>query len=293
MMTLSKIILIITAIVFYSCNQKKSDLTGYILSNIKDTYKLPAELNEISGISYVNNNEIACIQDEEGTIYIYDVNKKIISKEISFEMPGDYEGIAAINDNRFFILRNDGALIEFNQITNDSNAVHIKFLNTNASDNEGLCYDEINNKLLISTKSKIGKEKSDKNLRLIYEYDIDSQTLSETPIVINTIGLTSFAKENSINLPIRKKGKKPVPKLKFRPSAIAIHPISRNIYIISAIDNILLVIDDKGNYVDIEMLDSKVFSKPEGISFFDNGDMFIANENTGNHPTILRINHIQ
>ena len=56
----------------------------YNLSSPTKTYTLPATLNEISGITILNNNEIACVQDELGIIYIYDLKEgKIIISDIA------------------------------------------------------------------------------------------------------------------------------------------------------------------------------------------------------------------
>ena len=37
--------------------------------NLVNTWELPELLNEVSGIAWVNDSTIACIQDEEGAIY--------------------------------------------------------------------------------------------------------------------------------------------------------------------------------------------------------------------------------
>lgn len=40
-----------------------------------------------------------------------------------------------------------------------------------------------------------------------------------------------------------------------------------------------------------ELLNPLVFNKPEGITFFENGDMMISNEGQHKKPTLLRFNY--
>lgn len=64
----------------------------------------------------------------------------------------------------------------------------------------------------------------------------------------------------------------------FSPSAIAVHPKSKHIYIVSAVSKLLLVIDESNNIQHFAFLKSKLFTQPEGICFAQNGDMLISNE---------------
>jgi uncharacterized protein YjiK len=63
----------------------------------------------------------------------------------------------------------------------------------------------------------------------------------------------------------------------FNPSAIAVHPITHEIYILSASDRLLAVYDNK-SLKTVYPLPAELYYKPEGIAFFENGDMLISNE---------------
>ncbi|MBP9790115.1 MAG: hypothetical protein KBD57_06215, partial [Bacteroidia bacterium] len=54
---------------------------------------LPVELKEISGLTDVNDSQFACVQDEHGILYLYNMPSSSISKRINFGPPGDYEGL--------------------------------------------------------------------------------------------------------------------------------------------------------------------------------------------------------
>ncbi|MCE3280799.1 MAG: hypothetical protein K0S44_2990 [Bacteroidetes bacterium] len=60
----------------------------------KKEWIMPKELNEISGISFVDEDLLACVQDEKGTIYLFDLERNLITKRIKFSGKGDYEAIA-------------------------------------------------------------------------------------------------------------------------------------------------------------------------------------------------------
>ena len=71
-------------VLFYgysSINEEETILFEYNLSKPTKSFVLPTALNEISGITTLSQNEIACVQDEIGTIFIYDLTKEAIIKE--------------------------------------------------------------------------------------------------------------------------------------------------------------------------------------------------------------------
>ncbi|MBK7389832.1 MAG: SdiA-regulated domain-containing protein [Bacteroidetes bacterium] len=70
----------------------------------------------------------------------------------------------------------------------------------------------------------------------------------------------------------------------FRPSSLAVHPVTDEIYIISAADFMLVVMDRKGSVLHMKQLDRKLFPKAEGITFLNDGTMIITSEAAGNFP---------
>ncbi len=63
---------------------QRSHRFAYDLTSPDADYELPDILREISGISWYGNNKIACIQDEQAVIYIFDEKKGEISDSYSF-----------------------------------------------------------------------------------------------------------------------------------------------------------------------------------------------------------------
>jgi len=64
----------------------------------------------------------------------------------------------------------------------------------------------------------------------------------------------------------------------FKPSAAAIHPFEKRLYMLSAVNRLLVITDLDGKVQEAYNLKHTLFRQPEGISFAVNGDMYISNE---------------
>ena len=283
---------IVLAIIISACT---SNYQEYKLASPDKKYTLPAILNEISGITPLNENEIACVQDESGIIYIYDMRTSAITKEYKTGLIGDYEGIALVG-NTIYMLRSDGVLIEYPDFRSPNMKIKEYFLNLPSANNEGLCYDMKNYRLLIAAKIKPGKDKENKDIRYIYSFDLKTKVPSNVPILkLNIEDIEKKAKQ--LNYPIphktnKKTGEK-INMFNFRPSEIAVHPVNGNLYILSANEKLLLMIDTAGEIENLIRLDPVLFNKAEGLAFFTNGDMLISNEAQKGKPTLLTFKYNQ
>ena len=278
--------------IFIGMSSNADKVSNYKLQAPSKTYKLPKILHEISGLTDISVDEIACVQDEEGIIFIYNLTTGEITDRIKFGEDGDYEGITHIDED-IYILRSDGAIIEIKDYKSSSKSAKIIETGITAKDNEGLCYDHNTNQLLIGCKSKVGKGKEFKNLRAIYAFDLTKKKLSKSPFLEITLSdVIDFADKNKIKLPTKTKDKKTKSALKLGISALAVHPQTGDFYILSAVDHMILICDNKGKIKTIEMLDKKLFPQAEGITFMPNGDMLISNEGVNKEPTIFCFNKV-
>jgi uncharacterized protein YjiK len=73
---------------------------------------------------------------------------------------------------------------------------------------------------------------------------------------------------------------------KFAPSGIAVHPDSKEYYILSSQGKTLVVVDDQNKIKHIEFLKSQ-HAQPEGICFDDQAKLYISNEARGLSPKIF------
>lgn len=264
----------------------------YDLRSPNSRNSLPSVLNEISGQTIIDSSLLACIQDENGIVFFYDTEKNKIVKQTRFAPDGDYEGICKVG-NDLYILRSDGMLFHLANYASDQMVVTSNATEVPADNNEGLCYDALNNRLLIGCKSKVGKEQEWNDVRVVYGYDLATKKRSDDPVyVFDVAEITAFAEQHDIRLPHSEKKKGNEPIFKFKTSELAIHPLTNELYVLSATDHALLVFDQSGALQHLEMLDQRMFNKAEGISFYPNGDMLITNEAQEHKPTLLRFNFI-
>lgn len=64
----------------------------------------------------------------------------------------------------------------------------------------------------------------------------------------------------------------------FKPSAAAIHPIEKRLYIVASVNGLLVITDLQGHVQEAYNLKHRLFLQPEGLAFAPNGDMYISNE---------------
>lgn len=267
---------------------------GYDFSKpvLKDV--LPESLHEISGLAIIDSTTIACIQDENGILFFYDIKLHKIKREFTFGLDGDYEGITLV-DKVLYILRSDGVLFEIKDYATKKPSIKTYATQIPALNNEGLCYDVANNRLLIGAKGRINKDPQFRDQRIIYAFDLKTKSLNSKPLFnlnINDINLSS--KLSGANLPKKKdkKGNVYETGFKFNTSEIAIHPITKQLYVLSATDHCLFIFNMNGTLENTKQLDPILFNKSEGLSFFLNGDLIISNEGQAHEPTLLRFNYI-
>ena len=291
------VLLILTTSLF-SCGMafiNNEAVTGYDLSKPDKSVVLPDILYEVSGLTHIDATTFACIQDEKGILFFYDTEKNAIKRQCTFYTDGDYEDIARVGDT-MFVLQSDGTLFEIKPFTSDNFRLNTYNTGIPANDNEGLCYDRDNNRLLIACKGKIGKGSEYHDKRAIYGFDLQTKQLTDEPVFdFDLEKIKAFAIKKHLNLPTktRKNKGKPItePLIKFRTSAIGIHPLTKQLFILSATDHLLFITDRNGNMEHIEQLNPAIFNKAEGITFYENGDMLISNEGQNKKPTVLRFNY--
>lgn len=239
-------------------------------------WELPKQLLEISGLSYMDGTRFACVQDELGTIFIFNTSTSSIEKQISFGANGDYEGLAVVGET-IWVVRADGKLFEVNNI-NAADPV-VKEYSTHLTitqDPEGLCYDKKNDRLLIAIK---GSEFDTDDYKGIYAFDLASKKMNEQPVF----------KIDLLNKAFETNGSKKKKKGSFNPSGIAIHSLNGDIYIVDGRNSKLLITDGAGVFKKIYQLNTSEFPQPEGIVFNPAGDLFIANEGTKQPGNILQV----
>lgn len=261
----SRLFYILIIILTISC--KDNQVYKYHFSRPIKTTRLDKKLNEISGLNWLSDTSLACVQDERAEVYFINPNNGKIIETIDFNKKGDFEGIVAYN-NRLYLLRSDGNLFVS---TKKGKLKEYKFKKDGVFDFEGMCLDEKNNRLLLACKSHGNKHKRDN--QFVYEFSLKDKSFDKDPV-----------------FKLEKEGKIPV---NFKASGIAIHPMSAEIYIISSFSKTILILLPDGTLKESIQLNESIYHQPEGITFSKEGGLFISNEKNKKHPTLIQINYIK
>ena len=235
----------------------------YQLNAPTENYKLPKELKEVSGLSYYKDDKLLCVQDEDAVAYVFDTQKKEVTENFGFGGYGDFEGIEYVN-GEIYALESNGNLFRFEPSSNQIGLTKTDL--PKKTEVEGLGYDPKTKRLLIAVKK--GKGSSDK---AVYSFDLLNKAVF---------------KDMSLN-DEQLKGAGIDPET-YEPSAIAVHPITGEWYILTSVGKRLLITSRKAKIIYSEPLDPEQFIQPEGICFAPNGDLFIASEGQKKKGYILK-----
>lgn len=263
-------------LLFSACTEKKetvsySSLPGYDLTNPVMIH-LKSELDEISGIVYYpKDTSIFAVNDEDGILYKIYIRKQVQVKKWKFSDEGDYEDIV-LHDSTFYALRSNGSIKSFTFFSKDSLKSEEIVIPVKGNNNfETLYYDPRWRGIISVCKDC---ESDDRKITSAYTFDPVNRTCSDIPVF--TINADDISNELGID------------NLKLQPSAAAVHPLTKDVYIISSENKALVIANHYGKVKDVYELDPRLFKQPEGITFTPAGDLMISNESSGvGAPNIL------
>jgi len=242
---------------------------------IVNTWELPSELNEVSGIVFNENEEMVCVQDEDGILFIYDLKAQKIKATHKFSYAGDYEALTFLN-NTYWIAESSGRLIAVDELpTNDQKLEGSQLEFEYRNNIEGIAATSAG-KLWITVKEKNLDNSS--GYKGVYEYDPQTKELRREPVLKIRYDDPKFERLKTHN-----------PRKLLRPSDLAIHPVSGHLYILDAEFQKVVITNSLGEVLSIHLLDPAEFEQPEGIAFSKNGRIFIANERVGQPANIREI----
>lgn len=251
---------------FTGCTENKekvlySSLPGYDLTNPVMIH-LKTNLDEISGVVYYpKDTSIFAVDDEEGILYKIFVRKQVQIKKWKFSGEGDYEDLV-LSDSTFFALQSNGNLKSFKFSSKDSFSSEDCTVPLQGNNEfETAYYDSAQKKIVL-----ICKDCEDDGRKIIsaYAFDPYDHTFSDKPFY--RINAEDIGDELGTD------------KIKFRASAAAIHPVTKDLYIISSVNKALVIADQSGKVKAAYELDPRLFKQPEGITFTPAGDLLISNE---------------
>ena len=273
-----------------SCNEKtetKKDKdeksvslqpTAYDLSHPVGKWSLSDSLAEISGIILLKNNNMLAIEDIHPILYEihFGDSAGVITKKTEFrkidEEKFDFEDIAMIGDT-VYALWSHGAVFKIINQKKGVTSQRAKTWLRKDNNTEGLAYDPVTGNLLIACKEDAGVDNAKKSTRAVFVFDIKSDSLKTEPfMLINKKDFESVVGE----------------KVDFFPSAIGIHPVTHDIFIISTKDTKAIAqFSREGKLKAFDYFDKSILPQPEGICFDAKGDMYVSTEARHGKPAYI------
>jgi uncharacterized protein YjiK len=264
-----------TTIFFSRCNAKVkkenfSNTENYNFANPK-IINLPQALDEISGISYyAKDTSVFAIIDEDGLLFKIPLKNPDNVKEWRFDKQRDFEDVV-LKDSIFYVLISNGDMdiLKFNNDKIDVEKIEFPNASKKVNEFESLYFNTDSGKMIILCKQC---EEDKKNI------------LSSFYLMDSTKQFGNFSTIEMAAL-FQKIGSK---KEKIKPSAAAINPLTKDLYVLCSVNKLIFIQSAAGQLKDVITLNPKLYKQPEGMAFTPDGDLIISNEvNAEGYATLL------
>lgn len=238
---------------------------GYDMSK-PDRRELSKVLNEISGLSYnPDDSTFLAISDGKQNIFAIDLKKKnhkLSDYSKKFFEQKDFEDLVKL-DSLVYVLVSDGTILEVPlKVNNSGSTTAYPFWLEGKNDFETLYYDSAANGLIIICKTC--EHEKGEDIRTAYRFDLAGKRFDTTEyFTIDAKHIKAMLKDDAAD---------------FKPSAAAINPIDKRLYILASAGQLMVITDTKGNVMEAYRLHPDQHVQAEGIAFTPKGTMVISNE---------------
>jgi len=240
-------------------NKNNKESSFYHLNQPDQVINLPKEISQISGIAYSKDNSVYAIDDDHGTLYQIPLTTNPDVKTWHFGKPNDYEDIV-LAGNTFYVLASKGAIVSFPAAFPIKEVQNAELPLKGNNEFEILYHDPERGQLVMVCKDC----KEDKHETTAFGFNLANHTFEKKPAYV----LQRKDIEKVLGDKIAR----------FKPSAATIHPLTGELYIVSSINKLIVVLNKSHQVVAVYPLNDKLFKQPEGIAFTPSGDMIISNE---------------
>jgi uncharacterized protein YjiK len=266
-------IFLCACVAFTSCKDRSySSPEGYDIKK-PDSRELGKSVNEISGLTFnTDDSSLLAISDSKRKIFQIDIKKeKLKDYAEKIYTQSDFEDLVKI-DTTIYVLISDGTIISMPlQVADSSQTVVYPSPFEGKNDFETLYYDPEANGLI--TICKDCEAEKGKQRRNAYRFDLTNKTFDTSVYFsVSTKDVKAAVKNDDAE---------------FRPSAAAVHPIEKRLYILGSAGQLLAITDLKGKVIEVYNLNPDLYPQAEGIAFSPTGTMYISNEGKFGSPTLL------
>jgi uncharacterized protein YjiK len=251
-----------------SCESQQQPYTsppGYNLNSPK-RFNMPNALREISGIAFNqgSGDTVYAEQDEEGKVFRFKLGDANI-QVTRFGKKGDFEDISVFR-NYIIMLRSDGVLFTFplsEMQKKETDMVKIFENLLPDGEYEGLASDDLGNRLYVLCKHCRDEKANKWGGGIILQIDAAGvlTPAGNFELDIKEIDAISHAR-----------------KIYFHPSALAQNPLTKEWFILSSVNKMLVVADQNWKVKSVYPLNPSLFVQPEGIAFDRQQNLYISNE---------------
>ena len=236
---------------------------GYDMKNPVER-ELGKVLTEISGLNYnSDSNSLLAISDNERNIFEINLkNEKLKDYAVKFYEKADFEDLVKVDDT-VYVMISDGTLIAVAEDATDSSGIKVyPFWSKDKNDFESLYYDpQAKGLIMLCKECEADKEK---DVRTAYRFNLPGSNFDSTAFyTISRDSVKEMMKNDDAD---------------FKPSAAAIHPIEKRLYILASAGQLLVITDLKGTVQEAYNLNPDTHPQAEGIAFAPSGTMYISNE---------------
>ena len=267
-------------------NFQKED--GYFdLANPSTVSSFPMGVASFSDVTMLDSTHMIGIEPVNGNVMMIDLLNNSIASQLSLGSEFKFVDVSKMDST--LILFDSNSKVHFLLPPYDSTS----FVSTNETkenfSTSGICFHESTKRLFLL--SEVQEKEEGQFSSFLYAFNLNKRQLREEPLFeINSFAIETFAINNNLRLPRNKVtyDGDTVEGLNFTPSALAIHPKTNEIYVLSSDDRTLVVYNQFGDVVNFTVLDAMIFSKPTGMTFQENGDLLITVSDLM-RPSIVRL----
>jgi uncharacterized protein YjiK len=246
----------------------------YDLSKPAQVWNLPISLKEVSGNAWVDENHLLMIEDLDPELLLVRLEKEgVVEKTIPFVQASDKKfdvEDVALAGTTAYALWSHGVIYQISNWNNKPTVRRWETGLTKKNNTEGLCLDPVSHGLFIACKDKSGVEDEKKSTRAVYKFALPSGKLLDKPFLL--LHKKDFKKNQKMAF-------------NFYPSAIAVHPQTHDLYMLSSRETKAMAIYSyDGKLKAFEYIDKELMPQPEGLCFSPLGDLYISTEGKHGKP---------
>lgn len=224
--------------------------------------KLPSGLSEISGLAYYpKDTSVFAIVDEAGELFKIFLTHRDKILKWNYDKKHDFEDVVLM-DSVFYSLVSNGDIRELHFRGDSVNTTSFQFPDASKKHNEfeTIFFDDSLHRLIL-----LCKDCEEDGHKIVSGWSFDPASGTYTPGVF-TVNAQAVAEKLGME------------KIKLKPSAAAINPITKELFILASVNKLLVIADRNGEIKEVYELDPALYKQPEGIAFTGSGDLIISNE---------------